>query len=333
MSIRTSSSKQIDALVADLAGLDPIKRDAAVARLTVIGARAVARLIELAESPVDPSARAAAFRALEAIGDRRALEPALRILNQPDLTVARAAAGVVRVFVKTAKGAVAVEGLTLVALDRTRPEELRVAAVRALHDLDPLTIAPLVKSLSDDPSDAVRTEAKTSRTARPRSSEDPARTLAGMAERDQADDPELIRDLIARGGSGTPPSALLRIVVQARSQESVGGGRRADWLAARAAAHQALARRGSRVALYDLRESLETASGPLPVEMLSALSEVGDAACLEPIAAAHGRSKDRWWRDHLLAAFQIIARREHLTARHAIIKRIQKRWPRLLSKP
>jgi hypothetical protein len=154
-----------------------------------------------------------------------------------------------------------------------------------------------------------------------------------MAERDQADDPELIRDLIARGGSGTPPSALLRIVVQARSQESVGGGRRADWLAARAAAHQALARRGSRVALYDLRESLETASGPLPVEMLSALSEVGDAACLEPIAAAHGRSKDRWWRDHLLAAFQIIARREHLTARHAIIKRIQKRWPRLLSKP
>src|SRR5205823_3704029 len=46
--IKASSGKAIDALVADLASDAAVKRDAAVARLTVIGARAVERLIALA---------------------------------------------------------------------------------------------------------------------------------------------------------------------------------------------------------------------------------------------------------------------------------------------
>src|SRR3990167_8946536 len=46
-----------------------------------------------------------------------------------------------------------------------------------------------------------------------------------------------------------------------------------------------LADRGSRLALYDVRETLETVPGPLPVEFLSALTAVGDVSCLEPIAA------------------------------------------------
>ena len=75
-----------------------------------------------------------------------------------------------------------------------------------------------------------------------------------------------------------------------REREGVGaGGRRGDeWTTARAAAHVALAQRGSRLALYDLRESLERAA-PLPVEFLTALSLIGDASCLEPIA---GRARE-----------------------------------------
>ena len=94
-------------------------------------------------------------------------------------------------------------------------------------------------------------------------------------------------------------------------------------------AHLALARRGSRLAVYDLRESLEKAKDPLPVDALAALSLVGDASCLESIASAHGRSRDTWWRTHLLELFQTIAKREKLTPRHAVIKRIAAKWPEL----
>ena len=97
---------------------------------------------------------------------------------------------------------------------------------------------------------------------------------------------------------------------------------------ARAAAHVALAHRGSRLAVYDLRESLESADAPLPVEFLAALTLVGDRSCLEPIAAAyaHARGGHAWWRQHLADAFRAIAARERITRRNAVMKKIEKRW-------
>ena len=97
---------------------------------------------------------------------------------------------------------------------------------------------------------------------------------------------------------------------------------------ARAAAHVALANRGSRLAVYDLRESLESADAPLPVEFLAALSSVGDRSCLEPIAAAYTRARDgqEWWRAHLADSFRAIVARERITRRNAVIKKIEKRW-------
>jgi hypothetical protein len=92
----------------------------------------------------------------------------------------------------------------------------------------------------------------------------------------------------------------------------------------------ALAARGSRIALYDLRESLESvsaASAPLPVEFLAALSTAGDASCLEAVAAAYARAThNTWWRDHLADAFKTIIKRERHTRRHAVVKKIEKRW-------
>jgi HEAT repeat protein len=102
-------------------------------------------------------------------------------------------------------------------------------------------------------------------------------------------------------------------------------------MGARAAAHVALATRGSRLAVYDLREALEAAREPLPVEFLAALTLAGDASCLEPIAAAYARAAgdhaDAWWPRHLADAFQSIVSREGLTRRHAVVKKIEKRWP------
>jgi hypothetical protein len=105
---------------------------------------------------------------------------------------------------------------------------------------------------------------------------------------------------------------------------------------ARAAAHLALAERGSRLALYDLRESLN-GTARLPVEFVAALSLVGDAGCLEAIAGAYaraseaGRARDDWWRQHLAGAFVTIARREKVTKRHAAMKKIEKRWKSALT--
>ena len=84
------------------------------------------------------------------------------------------------------------------------------------------------------------------------------------------------------------------------------------------------------MALYDLRESLEAARGPLPVEFLAAISLIGDASCVEAIAGAHAKAKDAWWRRHLAQAFREIVARERLTKRHAALKRAEKRFPGML---
>src|SRR5581483_11480354 len=111
--------------------------------------------------------------------------------------------------------------------------------------------------------------------------------------------------LVAAAAAEAPLAVLLRIVERVRDREaSEPAARRAAWTTLRATTHLALARRGSRLAVYDLRESLEIAKDPLPVDALAALSLIGDASCLEAIASAHARSKDDWWRGHLRAAFE-----------------------------
>ena len=121
--------------------------------------------------------------------------------------------------------------------------------------------------------------------------------------------------------------------IRAREESETGAARDA-WTRARGAAHVALARRGSRLGVYDLRESLEKSGTPLPVEFMAALSLIGDATCLESIAAAYAyapATQDDWWRDHLVDTFRAVVKREKLDARHAVMKKIQKRWPAILT--
>src|SRR5436309_15664326 len=131
VSIRASAAKQIDALVRDLSSPDAVTRDAAAARLTVLGSRAVERLLALAESNAEPMARAAAWRTLEAIGDPRALDPALRALaaSSTDPAIGAAAAGVARAFMRGRRSAAVVDRVTAVVLDRARPDIVRRAAL------------------------------------------------------------------------------------------------------------------------------------------------------------------------------------------------------------
>ena len=332
MAIKASSSKQIDALIADLGADNAVTRETAVARLTLLGARAVERLIAAAAAGAHADSQAGAWRALEAIGDARALEPALAALAAPQMepAVAAAAAGVARVHLRGPRGAEAVDRLATVLLDRARHVTPRLAALRALRELDPATIAPMLASLAGDPNATIRTEAGLDGRDAPRRAGDPDALVAQAVESGLPEDPAALRHALNLSGAFLPLPVLLRVVERVREREgSEPAAVRDQWRLTRAAAHVALANRGSRLALYDLRESLETAKGPLPVEFLAALALVGDTSSLEAIAGAHAKAKakDAWWRDQLARVFREIVAREKLTRRHAVLKRIEKRWP------
>ena len=85
VSIKTSSARDIDALLIDLTTGGDVRRETAIARLTVLGTRAVDRLAALVESDAPVEARQAALRALEAIDGsskyRRAAPRALTIVK------------------------------------------------------------------------------------------------------------------------------------------------------------------------------------------------------------------------------------------------------------
>lgn len=342
MVIKASSARKIDGLVADLRSDRAVTREAASVQLTVIGSRAVERLLALA-SDASPAARAAALRTLEAIADPRALTPALAAIDDPDVDVAIAAIGTARAFLREDHGAAVVDRLTEVALDRPRHQSLRLAAIRALAELEPSTVKPLLDALGDDPNEVLRAAAdpaaRSAGRIRRSPAEDLLRATQGGLEDGLGDDPAAIRQAIADATSAVPLPALLGLVKHAREREaSAPPGRRGEWIAVRGTAHVALAKRRSRLAIYDLRESLETAVAPLPADFLAALSAVGDASCLEPIAAvytrvpaggngADARSRQSAWRHELAETFGAIVRREGLTRRHGVAKKIRMRWP------
>lgn len=325
MSVSPSSAKAIDRLVVDLASEETVVSEAAIARLAVIGARAVPRLTSLVDdADTAPPVRAAALRALEAVHDDRALDPALRATFDPAPAVSAAAIAVLRGFIRDRRGPAAVDRLTAIAVDRTGSAPSRLDAIRALADLDEATRAPIWKLLQADPDPIVRAEVDPGTKRAPEA-------LVLAAERGLPDDADAVRRLLAAAGGIVALPVLHRVLERISQRETAERpARRGEWRRARATVHLALATRGSRLGLYDLRESLESATEPLPVEFLSALSAVGDASCLEALAAAHHAASDPWWRQHLVRAFQAIATRERLTRRNAVMKKIAQRWPGIL---
>jgi HEAT repeat protein len=328
VTIRASAAREIDALLDDLASERPVVRETALARLTVIGARAVVHLTDLADSTTaSPAGRLAALRALEAIGDARAIDTAKRALGDADKTVAIAATGLLQRFLSGSRGAEVTDALTTKALDRAVPDAVRLAALVALEPLGSAALEPLWKVLASDSSRSVRAHIADARRGR-------HPDVASDTPAAPVDDPERLRRELSRGGAAATLPELQQLIDRIRGrEESASGAERDAWRRARGAAHVAMAKRGSRLALYDLRESLERSTSPLPVEFMAALSLAGDVTCLDAIAAAHALAAgpdNAWWRAHLADAFHAIVRREKLTGRHAVMKKIQKRWPQIL---
>jgi hypothetical protein len=149
-----------------------------------------------------------------------------------------------------------------------------------------------------------------------------------------AHDPAAAYEWLQTSGAHAPLSELHQLVIALRDSERKESTvkRRQQWLAARGAAHAALAARDSRVALYDLRETLESAAGPLPMDFVNAARRIGDAECVEAMGAAWAAAPatETWWRSSLSRAARAIVAREGLTARHAAIKRVRAKLPEFL---
>jgi len=328
---------KVSRLASQLSSDSEVSREAAVARLIILGARAVPALLAVIGDASQPAtATAAAFRALEAVGDRRALDPALARVEAPSASeaeadVADAAIGVIRAHLSSrvpAEADRAFERLAEIALDTTRDDRIRLAALAALDEMPGRTRETLRARLAKDPSRAVRTRVAGPSTP---AADRPERALEDALAAGLLESPDALRALVGTQAAGTPLPTLHRLVGEIRAREaSERGGARAAWLAARAAVHQALATRRSTVALYDLRETLAGTKEPLPVGFLAALAGIGDATCLEPLAGAYVRSRtarEDWWRSHLATVFQDIVRRERLTRRHAAVRKVLARWP------
>ena len=291
----------IDRLIADLQSSDSIRRDAAVARLRILGNRALPRLIDLVAAHESAAVRALALDALEGLDDVRAIDVAFDALRDGNIEVVIAALGVLRRWVAEETGTRLLDAITTITVDRSRDARVRVAALAALSELPEHLVRP------------IRDQAPPPESAGP-----------------SLDDPVQVREWIQAYGAGATLSTLHELITRTREREHAESSSRlrSEWLQARGRAHQALAKRDSLVALYDLRETFEAATGALPQSFLSTAAAIGDASCLEPLARAWATAgKDLDWNHQLSTTAAAIMRREKLTGRSAAVKKLRANFP------
>ena len=299
MVIRSSSTRDVQPLIADLRHGDPVAREAAIARLRVLGNRAVPRLIALVREDAQPVARASALKALDGMSDERIAEVAIHALSDAEVGVRLAAVATLRGLVMQETGVRVMDALASLAVDSRQSPTVREAAREALAQLPAELVDPL---LAQSPADAAAPS---------------------------IDDPREVRDWVARHGD-SPLASLHDLVIRTREREQAEtrSSWKREWIATRGAVHAALARRGSLIALYDLREAFELAPQPLPLDFLAGMTAIGDATCLEPMALAWSRAPvDSAWRTQLAQSAAAIVKRVKLTARNPLLKRLRKRWP------
>jgi hypothetical protein len=289
------------------------RREAAVARLTIAGTRAVARLVDTYQNTDDREVQVAILRVLEAIGDDRALLVVKQALAARG-DVAVAAVAVLRELLGRPEGSADVKALDLLlalAKDGSAERRVRVAAMGALEQATPDVRQALgTLAVDQSPDSALWEDA-----------------IAGQLP----DTPKGLRETLADRASSTALADLRRLIEAVGLRERTAGRKQSqEWLAVRGAIHQALALRKSRIALYDLRETFERSEGPLPSSFLGALQTIGDDSCLEPLAAAFSRAgSDARWQHQLTQAFHEIVRRERITNRHSALRRALTKAPGL----
>src|SRR5205823_9238476 len=158
-----------------------------------------------------------------------------------------------------------------VALDRQRAAAVRVAAWDAIEESAQDAGEPVRSALAEDPDPEVR-----GRVTAAAPSHDVWREAT---EGRLPASPAALKPALAARKSTARLTELQRLVDAVRGREQREGDQqvREEWRAFRGALHHALAARNSRLALYDLRDSLINPER-LPVAFLAAMEEIGDAS-------------------------------------------------------
>jgi hypothetical protein len=326
--IKHSSAAEVARLLDALLGPEKLAQEAAAARLSVLGPRAVERLSTTVAGLRDARQIVAVLDVLERIGDARAVAVAEPFLTSSNEDVATAGVALARcsLHAKEAEWAArAADALVAVAVDGTRPESVRRAAVEALQDLPEDVLTPLRRHAAVGPDVAPAASGAT-----PSPAPDHAWLAAWSDGAADAGSAEAVREAVVKIGSVVPLAVLHRTVGRLRVLEAAAGEEAGEWRAVRGMVHQTLAARGSRVALYDLQDTVERTPEQLTVTMLAALGALGNATVLEPVADAWARVTDPWLKSQLREVLQAIVGSKSMTRRHAAVRRAAARHPGLI---
>ncbi|MCC7042306.1 MAG: hypothetical protein IT183_00445 [Acidobacteria bacterium] len=328
MPVHRSRHPDIGALIGQLAHADPVVRESAEARLVVVGDRAVPAVRTLLhDSSASSSARVRALRTLAAIDRHRAIEAAAVAAVGVDEALALDAIDLLAEAVSGATDPVggdrALEHLTRLTLDPSVAEHRRLVMMEPLSRLPAPLRTPIFDALASDASRAIAARATNQDTA----------TKGALARWSDADrlppEPDALAEAIAIEGHQAPLTALRRLVDLVRAREKIATDVERDgWRGARGLLHETLAQRGSLIALYDLRETLEQVDRSVSAHFLTAAMAVADASCLDAIAARWVHAgQDVWLRDQLERIFHAIINRERLGRSSPVLVRLLKRHP------
>jgi HEAT repeats len=255
MPIVPSRAHDTKELIARLGDPRSARREASVARLTLLGQRAVPALMVAAESR-DPLVRLGAIESLDRIGSPQGLGALTQALRDGDLRVATLAAQALG-RLHGSGVAEAFEPLVGLLVDEAASEDVRLQALEALGTLSESEMRPLLTRLL-----------RTSRTRLQRAAAALAARGTGVAS-----------------GEGEAPATIPAL--HRELQRLGAAARRGATAAAQAKAriHVALARLDSRIALYDLREMLERRPARDVGDLLEAAAMVGDRSMLPAVVA------------------------------------------------
>lgn len=322
------SHSDIGALLVQLSADDPVVRESAAARLVVIGDRAVPPVQTLLrDASASAPARMQALRTLAAINRPDALDAAAASAVDADAALALDAIDLLGDALSDASDPAsadrALEHLTRLALDTSVAERRRLVMMELLGRLPTPLRQPIFDALAADGSAAVAARAADQHAV-------PHGALARWSDDERLPAAsDALADAIAAEGTQAPITALRRIVDMVRAREKVAvGAEREGWRSARGLLHETLAQRGSVIALYDLRETLEQVQEPASAHFLTAAMAAADASCLDAIAArwVHAGA-DVWLRDQLERIFHAIVNRERLRRSSPLMARLLKRHP------
>jgi hypothetical protein len=347
MPILPSRAGALQELARRLGSERDAERDAAAARLRLLGERALPVLLRALREGAR-AARLAALQALDGVPPRRALPHVAALAADPEPELAGAAirwiaanagapgvsalasaaghaapevalAAVAALGPLAAAGAPeALDALLGVLLDEARPGALRLAAFEAMPGLGARERRGVLGRLRGTRSRALaaRVEGLLARPG-PSKPDDLAAVHRGLAESSDPAQLGRLLDAVARERSPASLPVLRRLLDRIGAPKDAG--RAHAELAGRI--HGLLAAMGSRIALYDLRERLALRPVPAAAALLDAAARVGDAS-LVPALAALATDAPRLLPD-CARAFGAIAAREKLRPRSAALRAVR----------